>query len=132
MKVKHGTVVLADFGREAPSNLQISTNQLVEVVEYFRAEDIAILDRGVIRNEISFSVSRLHATEQAAKIFILDHAAQITGVKVLTIEIRGTGGIISRRFIEESMVTPNASHIGCSSLFQYRILGGKFLTIMPV
>lgn len=132
MKVKFGTVVLADFGREAPSNLQISTNQSVEVVEFFRAEDIKLLDRGVIRNEISFSVARLHATEQEAKLFILDHAAQITGVEVLTIESKASTGAISRRYIAESMVTPTGSHTGCSSLFQYRILGGKFQNTVPL
>lgn len=73
-----GTLTLArgEKFNESPDKLKINGQKLIQIEGTLRSEHAQVYDRGNARTSITFEVTRVHPTAQAAYEFMLDHLVQ--------------------------------------------------------
>ena len=132
MKITHANTTVAAGGHEGPRNLRVSHARGIQQADIVRAEYGEQWARGNIRNTITFEVTRIHDSLQAASRFVLDHAGTLpaTGLLVFA-EVTPEG--TTRRFIEDAVLA-NVECIrqtGTTTEWAYVYLGGEILNRDP-
>lgn len=131
MKVTLDNAVLAAGGQEGPANFRLSTAWSVQFVELVRSRFSDQFTRENIRHEITFNVTRLHESIQAAMKFILDHAETLPASGVLSFLTTGSGA--SRRWINRATLlrADCIQQVGMTTIWSYQLAGGQILKTDP-
>ena len=103
-----------------PADLTIVSPTAKQIVEYLRAEDVTVFDRGNRRNEISFSVKRQLVSVAAAETYCWLYPTSLTRSGTLVM----TNGGQSARLLT-AVLDVVCRHVGCTVLLSYSIVGGK-------
>jgi hypothetical protein len=77
MKITINGFVLADSGADTVSGLRLRWSRNVQVGSFIRAGAVALFDRGNQQAVLTFGVTRLHDTVEAAEEFLFRHPAEI-------------------------------------------------------
>ena len=119
-------VTLADSPANVPmTNFRLNGEAVLQEVQLFRAPGLSFQDRGNRRTEISFEVSRLLGSQQAAEEFLLLHDVALQGnADVVITEADGT----TVRYLRSAVVKSQSSQMGCTVRTSYRISGGLLTT----
>ncbi len=130
MLVSIGSYDLCDgtfSGGFAASELRLRFTRGIEVVQGLGDLTPVTLDRGTRRLDLSFTVHRVHASINAAEIFIGNH--EVTVPRNQAIKLTTTGS--STIFILSGFLTDVQliRQIGATTSFSYRIVGGLFSDI---
>lgn len=130
MKIWLGTVQIASGDREGPSGFTLDQDRLVQAVDYIGEDYGANLARRQRRHTIQFTVSRLHATEEEAEAFVLEHADTVPDSGTLTIET--TNGRVSRWIADVACARVSCVEwVGLHTRWAYTLIGGRVLTQNP-
>ena len=126
--VQSGTatpVVLGDDEAEHfVSGYRPKRSQAFEVVRYPRAAAVAVLDRNNVVTQITFMVTRQHATQNAAVKFQLEHLAKVPTNGLVTIEHK-TNGVVVRQYLKGAEVEVECQDMtGVSTSWVYTLTGG--------
>lgn len=120
---------LADHGYTSPDNLRINGETMADTAEYLRAAAVEVFDRGNRRTSISFSVTRTHASLEAAELFILKHETTLPRRGLIEFEAHQGRG---RAWLYDAVLTQaSCSHKGVTSVHDYAILGGAVSSVNP-
>jgi hypothetical protein len=113
---------------EDTGNLRIGGKELVQSAQFLRASKGKSFARGNTSTDVSFQITREHATAQACEEFILEHHSSIpkTGNILFIAE-----GVTQRRYKLSDACFEDVSHdqTGVSSIHTYRFSGGDFEAI---
>lgn len=132
MKITIGNFTLADHGPLTPSGLKINGQRVAQVVEFPRAEEVEVFNRGNASNTYSFSVTRKHATPADAEAYILEHETDCPVQDLVTFEIKKANGQVTLRYVRNGMLqTLERGYHGCSTFHSYQIIGGQMLVKKP-
>jgi hypothetical protein len=118
MKIKKGSTYIAgvtgDPQKSQASNLSVNGVRLEQIVEKIRANNIDILDRKNVRHTVTWDVTRIHADQNAADAFILDHPSAIMGPGAFTFEFasgsRSTTGFLNAVSCRQTGLTTRHSY----------------------
>jgi hypothetical protein len=120
---------LAGHGVTSPIGLRINGAIVADVAEYLRASSVEVFDRGNLRTVISFSVTREHASVEAAQSYLVQHAVTVPRSGLVEIEYEQGRG---RAWLYGAvMPQANSSHSGCSTTVEYEIIGGAMSAVSP-
>lgn len=109
--------------------LSISEERGVEKIEALRATNAQFIDRGNASVSISFTVSREHASVEAAQGYMLFHASNVPHSGRVEFEEWQNRG---RAWIYGAVLTVGSSiQRGVSTEHQYTIQGGAFSKVSP-
>jgi hypothetical protein len=133
-------VVLCNTSRSLTEmNVTLNQRRLTEHVQgYGAAFDLAI-DRGNVRNLLSFDVRRdsdytpaKFPDPEAALLFALGHAAVLPGTGILQIQLAGVTTNATRWLLNCSLdVLDLSDWLGVAPLFKYTINGGQITAVSP-
>lgn len=80
-------ITLCDHGREGPSSLVPAALRNVDVLQYVQGNYAKPKNRGNTLNQLTFSVSKEHATHAAAQLFIFTLEETLPRSGVIDIEL---------------------------------------------
>lgn len=116
-------------GDDALSSFRKSGAIAIEEVELLRAAEIQVFHRGNERVNVTFSVTREHASAQASEVFILSHELDLP--RQGRVEFEAESGRAKVWLNDAVLTITNCSFTGCSTTFEYQIMGGVFTKISP-
>ena len=95
-----------------------------------RASAVQIFDRGNSQRTLTFSVSRNFPTQEAADLFLIDHADSIDRTKTLKLISRETAGREVVRWLRGSKLEalPLVERKGTHLVLRYQFRGAFFST----
>lgn len=129
MKIKLGSVWLAETGALAVSGLRLDQVRSVQTADYIGAAFSAAFPRGNKRHTVSFQVTRIHASIADAQRFVFDHPATVPESGLLYMEPAAGVG----RWIEDAVVVEVSlvALTGLTSQWSYTLIGGEVLATDP-
>lgn len=120
---------LAGHGHTSPADLRINGELVAETAEYLRATVVDVFNRGNRRTSVTFSVTREHASVEAAQLYLLRHEVNVPRSGLVTFEAEQARG--SLWMYDAVLNTVSSSHVGATTLHSYSILGGEISNINP-
>jgi hypothetical protein len=131
MKILLGQLVLARglAHRESPRHFSLSTRRETQAAPALRAEEAAVFDRGNAFTEVTFAISKRHASAEHALRFAATHPqclAQATGGLVFVSE---DGNQVAEIFLPDAVLrTLRCVPSGLVTDTVYEFLGGALTT----
>jgi len=118
--------VIASGGRDEPSDLRITQRPVSQVAQGLRWSYAKMFDRGNTVTEITFQISKTHATTMAAEIFALTYRKSIPrkGNVYMTIAVGNSLGSF-RQLIDAIIDMETVAIIGVTTVHQFTITGGE-------
>jgi hypothetical protein len=115
---------------EGVSGGAISHSRIMEAIARIRADSMRYRPRQNAAHQITFAINREHDSEGAAALYWLTHAQSLPDSCDVRFRVqRFSGDIFAEVLLEDAIVTAQAGEwAGCSTTFNYQILGGKFST----
>lgn len=116
-------VTLAGTGAESVSGLVVANQRATQLMEYLRADERDVVARGNRGTTLSFSVTRQHAGIREAETFVVTHGAELPPEGLLTVTAAGSNGATAELYMDAVLESEEGRHIGCTTIFNYRLLG---------
>lgn len=117
---------------EFPENFALDSRRDVQIARYLRAADAEPIGRGNRVRNLSFAVTREHATHQAAVDWAFAHETEIPDNPTVTVLLQAAGPerlyYLHDAQVEAIRLGPI---IGCSTSHLYVIVCGKISTEAP-
>lgn len=136
MRIKYGNVILAEHGDSdwIVNDVQIGHRRMLQVDGRTRASGVKVKDRKNVQTTVTIQTTRIHATNQEAGIYLLEHEDDLPqDVDLLVIEELSTGGGIARRYLQDAgLEQVNVRRLaGKTTTQDYVLIGGKILKQAP-
>jgi len=115
-------VILTDHGREGPSSLTVTPTRSIDVQSYVQADFSTPRNRGNTLQQITFSISKEHASLTAAQLYLLLINSQTPASGSVDIELEDQ---TTHVLIDEATCEINAQPlIGVTSTLTYTLKFG--------
>lgn len=125
MRVFADNFQLADNGQIEPG-LEFNGERQLQVDDGPRWTEVQVRDRFNERNDISFTVNRLHASIIAAERYCIEHPKKVPRLaKVLLMVCDYGGPRVELKLINAGITTVRSTYFGCTSRHTYQIVGGR-------
>lgn len=137
---RSAAVVLCNTSRSLTEmNVTLNQRRLTEQARGYGAAFATAIDRGNLRNELSFDVRRdadytptKFADPEGALLFALDHPNYLPGTGTLKLSLAGVTTTATRWLLNCSLeVLEMPDWLGTAPLFKYRFNGGAFTGTEP-
>jgi hypothetical protein len=121
-----GSVILADTDRgDVIEDESLNGERLAQVEELLRAEAAQPINRGNNRQEVTFTVSRIHPDPVCARNFIFTHAQALAAETADNVTFKN--GDFKPNTLNDALVrAERGRRIGLTTYHTYTILGGYF------
>jgi hypothetical protein len=128
--IKRATDILASgsLADAIVMRLELNGATLIEEGECVRADYISIFDRGNRRNEVSFTIGKLHDSHINAENHRLTHAQLNLGRADLIIELTENGVTFVATLANAGWRSIRPKRTGIYSMTDYEVVGGQFTT----
>lgn len=124
MKITFANHVLAPGDLEGVQGLSVNGEQLIDEAAFFRAIATTYYARGNDKTEISFSVTRQHASIKLAEVYVLMLRRNLPKEGDCVITCGFTGDEQKVALLGAVLAPTQARYIGRTSIVSYTILGG--------
>ncbi len=135
MKIYVGAFLLYDSTAnpvQSLSDYSPDIQRVIQIIAPVRAEEISTRFRGLRQSDLSFTISRQHASEDDVIGFLSNHEAQIPSDAILRIVARTNGGGEKSTYYRGNLQSLTGSHIGRRSMVKYKFVAGKPYPTLPV
>lgn len=124
MKITFANHVLAPGDLEGVKGLSVNGEQLIDEAAFFRALATTYYARGNEKTEISFTVTREHASLKLAEVFVLMLRRNLPREGDCVITCGFTGDEQKVALLDAVLAPTQARYSGRSSIVTYTLLGG--------
>lgn len=120
------TCIIASGGRDEPGDLRVTSRPIVQIAQGLRWDAIKTFDRRNTQTEITFTITKTHATTMAAEKFALEYRSQIPrrGNVTMTMAVGQSLGSV-RQLLDASIDMQTTAIIGVTTFHQFTIIGGE-------
>lgn len=124
MKIVFAGTTIADTTLDGHHGLRLGADFSVQAKRFLRATAASFEDRGSLVNRLSWSVSKSHASYQAADEYFLEHAQTVSG-KGDCVFTTGQGGATGTKTLAGAVLKASARELkGMQTVFDYTLEGG--------
>jgi len=113
-----------------PSGLKVRRSKSLQVVEYFRSDTVGVFDRLNQRVEVSFSVTRIFTSIDAAQAYLLAVAAKAPTSGLVTFVLENDSGAVPILWMPDADLTmiEGGENYGLTVTHNYTLTAPAVLT----
>jgi hypothetical protein len=124
---------LAEGGSAGPARLRVREQRNLQVAEFFRSNTVGVFDRLNRRVTLTFEVSRIFNTVDAAQTFLLRHSQLMPTSGLVTVVAEGDGGGYPLFYLPSADISVvEGGHTGVNTRHQYQITAPNIQTTAPL
>lgn len=124
MRIKFANLFLSNGGLEGPSGLSVNGEQVIDDAGFFRALATVYYARGNDSTSVSFTVTREHASEKAAEVYVLTHRKNVPKEGDLVFYCGFPGDEQQVALLGAVLAGTSAVYLGRTSRLTYTLQGG--------
>lgn len=124
MRIKFANLFLSNGGLEGPSGLSVNGDQVIDDAQFFRALASVFYARGNDSTSVSFTVTREHASEKAAEVYVLTHRKNLPKEGDLVFYCGFPGDEQQVALLGAVLAGTSASYLGRTSRLSYTLQAG--------
>jgi len=117
----------ADPMKTQASGLRVNGDRVVQESPRVEATGMKVRGKKNLKHTITFNVTRTHASQEAAELFILDHPEAMPDSGTWTFE---TNGVATREIIA-ALKSVVCTQTGITTRHAYTLIGGLITTPSP-